>query len=64
MKKIILYTSFICLTGFTTTISLPVIAGGCSSHIDKKAAIECAEDDTKCQSNKSEEYDLDKTVRS
>ena len=61
MKKIIPYIAFFCLTGFTATSSLSVIAGGCSSHMNKKAEIKCAEGNTECQDEKSE---LTKTVRS
>ena len=46
MKRLFPYIAFACLTGFTATTGLPVIAGGCSSHMNKKAEIKCAEDDT------------------
>ena len=49
MKRLIPYIAFACLTGFTATSGLPVMAGGCSSHMNKKAEIKCAEDDTECQ---------------
>ena len=64
MKKIIPYIAFFCLTGFTATSSLPLIAGSCSSHINKKADIKCAEDDTECQTEKAAKLDLSKTIRS
>ena len=63
MKRIIPYIAFLCLTGFTTTSGLPVIAGGCNSHMNKKAEIECTEDDTECQTEKAE-FELNKTIRS
>ena len=43
MKRLFPYIAFACLTGFTATTGLPVIAGGCSSHMNKKAEIKCAE---------------------
>ena len=64
MKRIIPYIAFLCLTGITTTSSLPVIAGGCNSHMNKKAEIKCTEDDTECQTEKAEKFELNKTIRS
>ena len=64
MKKLILYITFACLTGFTAINGLPVMAGGCSSHMNKKTEIKCAEDDTECQTEKAENFELNKTVRS
>ena len=61
MRRIIPYIAFLCLTGFTATNGLPVIAGGCNSHMNKKAEIECKEDDTECQ---AEKFELNKTIRS
>ena len=64
MRKIIPYIAFFCLTGFTATTDLPLMAGSCSSHMDKKADIKCTEDDTECQTKKAEKYQLNKTIRS
>ena len=64
MKKLIPYFAFACLTGLTATSGLPVMAGGCSSHMNKKAEVKCAEDDTECQSDKAEKFELNETVRS
>ena len=64
MKRLIPYIAFACLTGFTATSGLPVIANGCSNHMNKKAEIKCAEDDIKCQTEKAEKYRLNKIVRS
>ena len=64
MKRLIPYIAFACLTGFTATSGLPVMAGGCSSHMNKKAKIECSEDDTECQAEKAEKFKLNKTIRS
>ena len=64
MKRIIPYIAFACLTGFTTIRSLPVMAGGCSNQMNKKVEIKCDEDDTKCQTEKAEKFELNKTLRS
>ena len=61
MKKIIYYIALASLTGFTATSG---IAGGCSSHMNKKAVIKCVENDTECVTEKAEKYELNKTVRS
>ena len=45
MKRIIPFIAFACLTGFTATNGLPVMAGGCSKHSNKTAKIKCAEED-------------------
>ena len=37
MKRLFPYIAFACLTSFTATTGLPVMAGGCSSHMYKKA---------------------------
>ena len=64
MKRLIPYIAFACLTGFTATSDLPVMASGCSSHMNKKAEIKCTEDDTECQIEKAEQFELNKTVGS
>ena len=64
MKRFIPYLAFACLTGFTATSGLPVIAGGCSSHMNKKAEIKCAQDDTECQNEKTEKFDLRDSLKS
>ncbi len=64
MKRLIPYIAFACLTGYTASGSLSVMAGGCSSHINKKVEIKCAEDDTECQAEKPQKFELNKTVRS
>ena len=64
MRKIIPYIAFFCLTGFTATSDLPLMAGSCSSHMNKKAEIKCAEDDTECQTEKAEKFEFSKTKRS
>ena len=64
MKKLIPFIAFACFTGFTATSGLPVIAGGCSSHMNKKAEIKCDDDDTECQAEKAEKFELNKTLSS
>ena len=64
MKRLFPYIVFACLTGFTATTALPVTAGGCSSHMDKKAEIKCAEDDTEFQTKKAEKFDLKDSLKS
>ena len=64
MKRIIPYIAFLYLTGFTATSGLPVMAGGCNSHINKRAEIKCAEDDTECQSEKAEKFESNNIIRS
>ena len=64
MKRLIPYITFACLTGFTAITGLPVMAGGCSSHMNKKAEITCSEDDTECQIEKAEKFDLRDSLKS
>ena len=64
MKKIIPFIAFFSLTGFTATSDLPLMAGSCSSQMNKKADIKCAEDDTKCQTKKAKKFEFNKTIRS
>ena len=64
MTRLIPYILFACLTGFTATTGLPVMAGGCNSHMNKKAEIKCAKDDTECKAEKPQKFELNKTVRS
>tara|TARA_Y100000991_G_scaffold198530_1_gene169655 strand:- start:58 stop:252 length:195 start_codon:yes stop_codon:yes gene_type:complete len=64
MKRFIPYIAFACMIGVTTSSGLAVIAGGCSSHINKKIEAKCAEDDTECHAEKAKKFELNKTVRS
>ena len=64
MFKIIPYIVFLCLTSFTATSGLPVIARGCDIQMNKKTAIKCTENDTECQTKNVENSELNKTVRS
>tara|TARA_Y100000994_G_scaffold43798_1_gene34260 strand:+ start:210 stop:404 length:195 start_codon:yes stop_codon:yes gene_type:complete len=64
MKTLISYIAFAGLTSFTATSGLPVMAGGCSSHMNKKTEIKCSEYDTECQTEKAEKFELNKTLGS
>ena len=64
MKKFIPYIAFACLTGFTATSGLPVMAGSCSNHENKTDENNCVKDDIECQNKKVEKYGLNKTVKS
>ena len=64
MKRLFPFIAFACLTGFTATNGLPVIAGGCSTHMNKKVEIKCVEDDAECQFEKAEEFDLKDSLKS
>ena len=64
MKRLFPYIAFAFLTGFTATTGLPVIAGGCSSQMNKKAEIKCAEDNADCQNEKAEKFDLRDSLKS
>ena len=64
MKRLFPFIAFACLTSFTATSVLPVMAGGCSNHMNKKAEIKCAEDDTECQTEKAEMFDLKDSLKS
>ena len=64
MRKLIPYIAFTCLAGFTAISGLPIIAGGCSSHMNKKAEIKCAENDTECQAEKASKFDLEDSLKS
>ena len=49
-------TSFALILGVLTLFSITnVNAGGCSSHTEKKAEIECLSDDKKCIDAKEKE---------
>ena len=64
MKRLFPYIAVVCLSGFTPTTGLQVMAGGCSSHMNKKSEIKCAEDDTDCQTEKAEKFDLKDSLKS
>ena len=49
MKKLLPLITFICLTAFSATSGLPVMAGGCSNHSNKVSEIKCDKDDKECK---------------
>ena len=58
MKRLVPYIAIVCLTTFTATSGLPVMAGGCNRHRDKISEKKCAKDDTDCQIQKLPNSDL------
>lgn len=64
MKRLVPYVAFTFLTGFTVLNSLPVVAGGCSSHMNKTEVNKCDEDDIDCQSEKAENLRFKESVKS
>ena len=40
------------------------MAGACSSPMNKKAEIECAENDTECQAEKASKFELKDSLKS
>ena len=64
MKNLIPYFLLACLTGLTATSGLPVMAGGCTSHMNKKAEIKCDENDTECQAEKSSKFNFKDSLKS
>ena len=64
MKRLFPFITFACLTGLTATTGLPVMASGCTSHMNNKAEIKCTEDDTECQIEKVENFDLKDSLKS
>ena len=64
MKRLFPYITFACLTVFAATSGLPVMAGGCSNHINKSSEIKCDKNDTECQKQKVEKLNFKKTTQS
>ena len=65
MKRLYTYIAFLCLTSFSATNALDVIAGGCTSrHMNKKTENICADNETECQSEKSLKFDLNDSSNS
>ena len=64
MKRLIPYITFACATVFSATSVMPVMAGGCSNHMNKTAQIECSEEDIDCQRENDEKFNLEKTANS
>ena len=64
MKNLLPFITFACLTIFSVTSSLPVMAGGCSSHNNKASDVKCDKDDKECQTKNAEEFDLKQAIKS
>ena len=64
MKKLLPFITFTCLTAFSVTSDLPLIAGGCSSHSNKASEIKCDKDDKECQTKNAEKFDLKQAIKS
>ena len=64
MKKIIFYLPFTFITSLLLSSGLEAIAGGCNSHMNKKANVECITEDAECQKDKNNDYKLGKNVNS
>ena len=64
MKKLVPYIAFACLTVFTTTSNLPVIAGVCGAHRNKTTKVKCAKNDTNCRAKQAEKSDQKSTAKS
>ena len=64
MKNLLPLITFTCLTAFSVTSGLPVMAGGCSSHRNKASEIKCDKDDKECQTKNAEKFDLQQAVKS
>jgi len=64
MKNLLPFISFACLTAFSATSGLPIMAVGCSSHRNKAAEIKCDKDDKECQIMNTEKFDLNQAIES
>ncbi len=64
MRKLLPFITFSCLTAFSVTSTLPVMAGGCSSYSNKASEIKCDKDDKECQTKNTEKFDLNQAVKS
>ena len=64
MRNLLSFTTFICLTTFSVTSGLPVMAGGCSDHTNKASEIKCDKDDKECQTKNPKEFDLNQAIKS
>ena len=64
MTKLLPLITFGCLTAFSVTSGLPIMAGGCSSHSTKTTEIKCDKDDKECQANITEKFDVNEVIKS
>ena len=64
MKIFLPFITFTCLTAFSVTSGLPLMAGGCSSRSNKVSEIKCDKDDKECQTKNAEKFDLKQAIKS
>ena len=64
MKKLLPFITFTCLTAFSVTSGLPVMAGGCKSHSSKASEIKCDKDDKECETKKAGKFDFKQVIKS
>ncbi len=64
MKKLLPFITFTCMAAFSATNSLPVMAGGCSSHRNKATEINCVKEDKECQEKNTQKFDLNEAIKS
>jgi len=64
MKKLLPFITFTCLTAFSVTSGLPVMAGGCSSSSNKASELKCDIDDKECQTKKAKKFDINQGIKS
>ena len=64
MKILLPFITFTCLTAFSVTSGLPVMAGGCSSYSNKASEKKCDKDDKECERKNSEKFDLNQAIKS
>ena len=64
MKRLIPYITFACLTSLTATNGSLVMAVGCNSNMNKTEEMKCVEDDTECQTEKTEKFGLKNSFKS
>ena len=64
MKKLLPFITFFCLSAFSVTSGLPVMAGGCSSRSNNASEIKCDKDDKECQIKNAEKFDLKQAIKS
>ena len=64
MRNLLPFFAFACLTAFSVTSGLPVMAGGCSGRSNKDSEIKCDKDDKECQTKNAENFDLKQAIKS
>ena len=64
MKNLLPLITFTCLTAFSVTSGLPLMAGGCSSRSNKASEIKCDKDDKECQKKNAKKFDLNQAIKS